>query len=372
MDAERTLYVGTISGTSMDGLDLALVNLGASRPRIIAGATEAFEPTLRDLLATVAAGERDDLDHVAAADHRLGEFIARSVLAFVGRAGYTAGDIAAIGSHGQTVRHVPQGALRYTWQVGDPNLIAEHTGITTVADFRRRDMAAGGEGAPLVPLFHAELFRDPDHAVVVVNIGGIGNITVLPADTDLPIRGFDTGPGNGLMDAWIQRHRGVPYDSDGAWGASGRQDDALLSRLLDDPYFRREPPKSTGKEYFNLEWLNARLAEAEPGDPADVQATLATLTARSLADSIVRWGPARGRVVVCGGGRLNMRLMQLIADSLPDHQVKTSDALGIGGDWLEAAAFAWLAAQTLHGRPGNAAAVTGARGPRVLGGIYPG
>jgi anhydro-N-acetylmuramic acid kinase len=371
MGEGRTLYVGAISGTSMDGLDLALIDIAGDRPTVLAGTTVAFDPMLRELLMAVASGQRDDLDHVATADHLLGRFTAEQVLAFLASIGRDPGDVAGIGSHGQTVRHRPHGSAPYTWQIGDPNLIAELTGITTVADFRRRDLAAGGEAAPLVPPFHDAVFRHPGMPVTVVNVGGIGNITILSNDPTRPLAGFDTGPGNALLDAWISRHRGERYDRNGAWAKSGKVDAELLAHLLEDPYFDRPPPKSTGKEHFNAAWLDARVT-APNGREADIQATLTVLTARTIADAIVRWGSAHGRVIVCGGGRLNGCLMHHLATALPQYDVVTSDAVGVDGDCLEAAAFAWLAAQTLHRRPGNAPSVTGARGPRVLGGVYPG
>jgi anhydro-N-acetylmuramic acid kinase len=366
----RSLYVGTISGTSIDGLDLALVDAGAARPQIVAGATQPFDATLHACLTAAATGRDDGVDSVARADHLLGKFIGHAVNAFLVHHGIARDRVAAIGSHGQTIRHRPDGATPFTCQIGDPTLIAEITGITTVADFRRRDMAAGGQGAPLVPPFHAALFRMTQAVTVVVNIGGIGNITVLPADPAQPITGFDTGPGNGLLDAWCARHRGLPFDDAGQWAATGRVDVALLERMLTDAYFVRSPPKSTGKEYFHLDWLERQLAADPALPPADVQATLAELTACTIARGIVRWGSDRGRVIVCGGGRLNADLMARLESALAQHSVMPSEAAGVAGDWIEAAAFAWLAALTLENRAGNEPAVTGAAGARVLGAIY--
>jgi anhydro-N-acetylmuramic acid kinase len=277
-------------------------------------------------------------------------------------------DITAIGSHGQTVRHRPDAAHPFTWQIGDPNRIAEITGIDTVADFRRRDMAARGQGAPLVPPFHEALFRVANETRVVLNVGGISNVTVLPAAADEPITGFDTGPGNCLMDAWCLAETGEAFDRDGQWARRGKPVEALLEALGRDPYFSRPPPKSTGREYFNLQWLEGSLAGA---DPADVQRSLLELTAASVVAAIGQWAENSERIIVCGGGRLNGLLMERLS-SLSSIPVETSEMHGFDGDAMEAAAFAWLAARHLDGLPGNAPAVTGADGPRVLGSLYPG
>jgi anhydro-N-acetylmuramic acid kinase len=367
MSASGSLYIGAISGTSMDGLDLALVDMGSGRPAILSGKTVEFPPELRARMGALAACRDDDVDTVGIVDQQMGRFSAIAIVDFLRELDFGAGEVAAIGFHGQTIRHRPDGPWPFTLQIGDPNLIAEHTGIATVADFRRRDLAAGGQGAPLVPPFHAALLGDA-RARVVLNIGGIGNITVLPAGGASPVTGFDTGPGNALLDAWITRHHGKPYDRAGAWAASGRVDRQLLERLLVDPYFDRRPPKSTGKEHFNIAWIDQRLSP--PYDPADVQATLAALTAETIAVAIKRWGTDDGLVVVCGGGRLNACLMGFLTDALPTHDLQPSEALGVGGDWIEAAAFAWLAARRMAQLPGNEPAVTGARGARVLGALY--
>jgi len=256
----------------------------------------------------------------------------------------------------------------FTWQIGDPNRIAELTGITVVADMRRRDMAAGGQGAPLAPAFHDALFRSADESRVVLNVGGIGNVTHLQRDPSLPVSGFDTGPGNCLMDDWCSRHTGAPYDADGRWAASGSVNEPLLAALLEDHYFDAPPPKSTGREHFTAAWLDRRL-EQERLDPADVQRTLAELTAITVQTGVRRWASPCDRLIVCGGGRRNGLLMSLLARSgIP---VEPSEALGVDGDSIEAAAFAWLAARRLALKPGNAARVTGAAGPRVLGAVYP-
>ncbi len=272
------------------------------------------------------------------------------------------GEPRAIGSHGQTVRHRPEDASPFTLQIGDPSRIAEITGITTVADFRRRDMAAGGEAAPLVPPFHARIFASDAENRAIVNIGGIGNITVLE-----PLSGFDTGPGNALLDAWCEAHTGRHYDAEGAWAAGGSVIPELLRTLRADPYLQRPPPKSTGKERYNLDWLHSMLDFEF--DPRDVQRTLVEFTAGSIVDALNRWAPSVQRLLVCGGGRLNLLLTERLS-VLAGRPVQTTDEHGWNGDAIEAAAFAWLAHRRLIEAPGNAPEVTGASGPRILGGVY--
>jgi len=363
----RRLFLGAISGTSVDGLDVALLEDG-SPPRILAGHTYALPDALRSRLLRLGQPGSDDLDSLGETDAALGRFIGLTIRAFLSDRRIDTSEIAAIGSHGQTVRHRPTATHPFTLQIGDPNIIAELSGITTVADFRRRDMAAGGQGAPLVPPFHQALFHSPEEDRVVLNIGGIANVTLLARDGTRAVTGFDTGPGNGLMDAWITERRGLPFDADGAWGSTGSVDRALLARLCEDPYFAQSPPKSTGREYFNLAWLRARLS-GSPQD-ADVQATLRALTAETVRTALERWTLPPDRVLVCGGGRLNPELMAELRLRLPC-SVEPVEALEVDGDCLEAAAFAWLAARTLNGLPGNEPAVTGANGYRVLGVICP-
>ena len=367
-------FVGVISGTSVDGLDVALVEVPArGRPTLIAAATTPLPATLAaDLRALAQPGADDGVDRVGAADAVLGVFIGETVCKNLAEWGVAPREVRAIGSHGQTIRHRPAGSRPegFTVQVGDPNRIAEFTGIDTVADFRRRDMAAGGEGAPLAPLFHQTLFRATAAHHFVVNIGGIANVTVLPAGSE-EVSGFDTGPGNALLDAWIRECRGEDFDRDGAWGAGGTVVPELLAALQSDPFLGRAPPKSTGKETYHLGYVQAACAGLTP--PArDVQATLAEFTARSVADAIERWGPGGGDVLLCGGGRRNGDLVRRLIARLPDCRVTTTDATGFDGDALEAAAFAWLAHRALARLSGNAPKVTGADGARVLGAIYPG
>ncbi len=362
-------YVGCITGTSVDGLDLAYLNITNSVEATfssVAAATVPLPSTLRTSLLNLGQPDHSDVDLIDAlgtADAALGEFIGQAINDFL-----TNNNLPpprAIGTHGQTVRHRPTNTPAFTMQIGDPNRIAEITDITTVSDFRRADIAAGGEGAPLVPPFHKAAFANADlgTAPVILNIGGISNVSVL---TD-PIRGFDTGPGNCLMDSWIARHKDTPFDRDGEWAASGQVDTELLNALLADPYFGQSPPKSTGREYFNLAWL-ARHERVNTIAPEHVQATLLALTVRCTIDAIEGERPTA--LVICGGGRLNQSLVAGLAD-LADYPVTVSEHHGVDGDSIEAATFAWLAHQCLEGLPGNEPGVTGAKGPRVLGAIYP-
>jgi anhydro-N-acetylmuramic acid kinase len=363
------LYIGLMSGTSMDGIDAALVRLDHDRIELLASHTHPWPPALLRDIRQAAQGGNARLDQLGQLDAAAGEQFAAAVIALLQASGASAGAVTAIGSHGQTLCHGPDSVPPYSLQIGDPNRIAELTGITTVADFRRRDIAAGGQGAPLVPAFHQAYLRSSTENRVVLNIGGIANITLLPAAPDRPVIGYDTGPGNCLMDRWIERHRQQPYDAGGNWAAEGQLQPNLLWQLLDDPYFRQPPPKSTGTEYFSLDWLQQQLPDGIA--PQDVQATLAGLTARSIADAIRLSQPDAERLLVCGGGVHNQRLSLLLDIELPGIAIESTAAHGMQPDWIEAMAFAWLAHQTLRGRPGNLPAATGAQGPRVLGGIYP-
>lgn len=371
------LFVGLISGTSADGIDAALVRFadeaGGLHCELVQGTTTAWPFALRArLVALGQGGDARSLDELATLDVQVGEAFAAAANALLEATGTDASLISAIGSHGQTVRHRPAGADHdgrhpFSWQIGDASVIAERTGIATVADFRRRDIAAGGQGAPLVPAFHAALLHSSAEDRAVLNLGGIANFTLLPAHGD--VRGFDTGPANALMDAWCERHTGQPFDADGALAASGRIDSMLLARLLDEPWFTLPPPKSSGREQFHLDWLGSRLC----GDEAvgDVQATLLELSATTIAGALTKYQPATKRVLACGGGVRNGALMQRLQAHLPDLALESTAAYGLDPDFVEAMAFAWLARQTLLGRPGNLPAVTGARGPRVLGTLHP-
>ena len=362
------LFLGLISGTSADGIDTALVDFADGHARLRFGRTYPWDPELRAQL--VALGQQDaslSLDAIAELDVRIGRGFAGAALQALGDSGTPAAAVRAIGSHGQTLRHRPRGPYPYTLQLGDPSTLAERTGIAVVADLRRRDVAAGGHGAPLLPGLHAALLHAPDEDRVVLNLGGIANLTLLPGRG--PVRGFDTGPANALMDAWCLRHLGHDYDRDGAFAARGRVDRALLARLRDDDWFDLPPPRSTGRDHFHLGWVEARLRGDEA--PADVQATLTALTAGTVADALLATQPGTRRVIACGGGVHNPVLMAALAAALPGAQVESSAAHGVDPDHVEAMGFAWLARQTLLGLPGNLPEVTGAAGPRVLGGIYP-
>ena len=364
------LFIGTLSGTSVDGIDAALVRFSPS-PALVATHSLKFPQDLRrDLLALGVPGA-NEIDRLGQADIRLGQLFAQAVNELLRQAGVAPGEIAAIGSHGQTIRHRPALVHPFTLQIGDPNLIAAHTGIPVVADFRRKDLALGGQGAPLVPAFHDAVFRQPGTDRVIVNIGGIANVTVLPGNAARPVLGFDTGPGNTLLDGWCRRRLNEPMDRDGAFAASGQPHAGLLAAFLADPYFLQAPPKSTGPEYFSADWLQRHLSAAGPLAPTDVQATLLALTARSIADAIRQLpGLDRPAVYVCGGGAHNGALMQALRDNLLGSTVAPTDALGLPGDWIEAMAFAWLARQRLHEKPGNSPYVTGASRPAVLGGLW--
>lgn len=362
-------FIGLMSGTSMDALDATLVDFSSSNPALIATHNQPLDDELRQELLALAKAGSNELDRLAQLDVRLGRLNAQLCLQLLEKAGIKSSEVHAIGSHGQTVRHAPGATTPYTLQIGDPNTIAQLTGITTVADFRRRDLVVGGQGAPLVPAFHQELFRSSEKNRVILNIGGIANITVLPAAPSQPAFGFDTGPGNMLMDAWIQLHQQQPYDENGSWARSGTVDAELLNQLLGDPYLSLSPPKSTGREQYNLHWLEQQMR----GDhqPADVQATLCELTAASIAAALTKFTKQTEEVFVCGGGARNGYLMERINCYLEGCRLSSTAELGIDPQWVEAMAFAWLARQTLRGLPGNLPAVTGATKPVILGGIYP-
>lgn len=356
----------------MDGVDAVLLAVGKRGLRVEAHAFLPPPHGLPERLRALAQGAAVSLEELAEADRRVGEWFAEAALALLARAHLSPERVTAIGSHGQTVRHRPPSAGKgppFSLQLGDPNLIAARTGITTVADFRRKDLALGGEGAPLVPAFHAAAFAVPGRNRVVVNIGGIANLTWLPGRGNA-VTGFDTGPGNCLMDAWTRRHLGRPFDADGAFAARGRPDRALLEALLRDPWFSLPPPKSTGPDHFHLDWLERHLP---PGaHPADVQATLLWLTVESVARGIAtacRGEPVH-EVLLCGGGARNGALVAALSERLAPAGVATTAACGVDPLHVEAAAFAWLAHRTLARLPGNLPPVTGAHRPAVLGGIY--
>jgi anhydro-N-acetylmuramic acid kinase len=371
------LFVGLISGTSADGIDAALVRFDDAGPaphcELLLGRTYPWADALRSRLVALGQGaDAQSLEELGTLDVQCAVAFAEAARALIAEADVDPAQVRAIGSHGQTVRHRPEGARYdgqhpFTWQIGDGNVIAELTGIATVADFRRRDVAAGGHGAPLMPGFHAAMLHSPAQDRAVLNLGGIANFTLLPAQGD--VRGFDTGPANALMDAWCERVLGTPFDADGAFAGSGQVDAELLLRLLDEPWFMLPPPKSTGREQFQLGWVQARLRGDEK--PEDVQATLLELSAATIADALRAHQPATQRVIACGGGVRNTPLLRRIAAQLPGVTVETTADHGLDPDFVEAMGFAWLARQTLAGLPGNLPSVTGARGPRVLGAVYP-
>jgi anhydro-N-acetylmuramic acid kinase len=364
------LYLGLISGTSADGIDVALVSFDPS-PRLHAAKTFPYAESLRRRILDLAQGDgRITLDEFGSLDIEIARCFAEAAVSLLHEHGMNAKSVTALGSHGQTVRHRPYQNPPYTMQLGDPNEIAERTGILTVADFRRRDMSASGQGAPLAPAFHAAMLGHTGVPRVVLNLGGIANITVIAGDSAAPLSGFDTGTASCLLDAWAQENIGERYDADGAFAARGKTDDALLARLLDDPYFPKPPPKSTGREEFHLTWLKERLRDFNLA-PEDVQATLLTFSARTIADAIRRFAPSTHEVLACGGGVHNPVLMNAIASELKPISVRSIGELGIDPDFVEAMTFAWLARERLAGRAAeNVYTVTGARGPRVLGGIY--
>lgn len=364
-------YIGLMSGTSMDAVDAALVELEPLQ--LLTTHTVPIPPPLRRQLFALTEHRTTALEDLGSLDTRLGRLFAETVVELLAKAKTSATEVLAIGSHGQTICHWIYAPDPFTLQLGDPNIIAERTGITTVADFRRRDLAAGGQGAPLAPAFHAAFLRTPHRHRAVLNIGGMANISFLPANVEREVWGFDTGPGNALMDGWILRHLHQSMDQDGRWAASGQVNDTLLQYFLADSYFSLSPPKSTGREHFNMAWLKHRLDEMGARlPPADVQATLCALTIASVKLAVQNFGPQTEELLVCGGGAGNKTLMKGLQAQLAPCQVTTTAAYGIPAQWVEACTFAWLAQQTLEGRPGNLPEVTGARHPVILGAIYPG
>ena len=364
----RPLFIGLISGTSIDGVDAALVDCSGTALELIDTLSVAYPDALAGRLRAAAQSQGScSLEEAAELDAEVAQVFAQAALDLLSKAGQNASRVEAIGSHGQTIWHAPESDFPHTVQIGSPARIAALSGLVTVGDFRSADMALGGQGAPLAPLFHHWLFRRPGEDRAVVNIGGIANISVLGADGSLT--GFDTGPGNTLLDAWALEHLGAPYDENGEWARSGKVQASLLERLLADEYFEAEPPKSTGPEHFNIGWLKRRAQIPVP--PADVQATLVELTASSIADALRAACPGAA-VAVCGGGASNGFLMERLAASMPASMQHPESTLGWGvhPDWVEAAGFALLARARLRGEPGNAPAVTGASAPIPLGGVY--
>ena len=365
-----------MSGTSLDGVDGVLAAISDTSIDVLASASRAFEADFRAELLALNTASHDELHRAALAGNRIANRYAGVVAQLLQQArnqGIDAAQVRAIGAHGQTVRHQPRLGMEpgYSLQLNNPSLLAERTGIDVVADFRSRDVAAGGQGAPLVPAFHRDLFGRTGEAVAVLNLGGIANLSVLPADPSQPVLGFDCGPGNALLDAWCQRQTGQAFDEGGAWAASGQLVPQLLQCLLNEPYLLLKPPKSTGRDLFSLSWLEQQLAPFATERPQDIQHTLTEFTARVCAADMRRHADDSQTLIVCGGGAFNGHLMRRLQDLLPGVLVAASGQYGLAPLQVEAAAFAWLARQTLLRRPGNLPSVTGAAGLRVLGAIYP-
>jgi anhydro-N-acetylmuramic acid kinase len=363
-------YLGMISGTSVDGVDAAICEFGDHSLEIIGARTFAYPPAIESRIQTLIRTGQGQLGEIGAIDVAVGRFFADCAIAIVRAAGIDPKDVAAIGHHGQTIWHEPDPPEPFSWQLGDPNSVAAITGIDTVADLRRLDMAFGGQGAPIVPAFHEWLFASDAATRVVLNVGGIANLTLLAPGRE--VLGFDTGPANTLLDAWTRRCLGQAFDEDGRWAASGTVDEALLGVLLDDPYFAQPAPKSTGRERFNETWLKQKLARLDwTVAEADVAATLVDLSARSIAEAITTLGLPDYELFVCGGGAKNATLMQRIG-TFAGIAPKTTADFGLDPDWVEAAAMAWLARARVEQTAGNVPTVTAAREARVLGGLYSG
>jgi anhydro-N-acetylmuramic acid kinase len=370
----KRFYIGLMSGTSVDAIDAVLVRFDGHQPEIIATHTHPMLASTPQSIVRLSQQQQVDMDELGALDSHLGDCFAEAVLALLDKAGVPANQVEAIASHGQTIRHRPEGNWPFTWQIGNPALLAARSGIDVIADFRRADVAVGGQGAPLVPAFHQQLYRSDDENRVVVNIGGMANITCLPRDATVAVSGFDTGPGNVLLNFWIHHHQQLEFDKDAHWARQYAHDEVLLQRLLADDYFHRPAPKSTGREYFHEHWLAHCLADC-PGLAAGVvQATLTHLTAVTISQAIRQVMADCQRVLVCGGGAHNPLLMRLLDERLPQVS-STADfpaaEQGLDADFIEALAFAWMAKQYRLGSPANLPAVTGARRAVVLGACYP-
>jgi anhydro-N-acetylmuramic acid kinase len=365
------LFIGLMSGTSLDGVDGVLADFSQAKPHVIAHACAPFATDLKAELLALNTPGANELHRAALAGNALMGVYSQVVHDLLGRSRVSASSVRAIGAHGQTVRHRPQefDGAGYTLQLCQPALLAELAGIDVIADFRSRDVAAGGQGAPLAPFFHQAMFSRPGESVGVLNIGGISNLTLLRSDGSMI--GFDCGPGNSLMDAWCACHKGQPYDDGGVWAASGRPLASLLAAFLAEPYLAKTPPKSTGRDLFNPAWLQAHLQACANANPADVQATLAELTVRACSADVLRHEPGLRRLIVCGGGALNRHLMARLQALLPGAQVASSAEFGLPPLQVEATAFAWLAHKTVRREKLELQSTTGARGARVLGCIYP-
>lgn len=367
---EKDLYIGLMSGTSLDGIDAALVRFENEQPTVIETICLPLPSNLKDEIKSLVNPTDDEINRLMALDVQLGQLFSEAANEVIKKAKIKKIDIVAIGSHGQTIRHYPTAKHPSTLQIADPNIIAETTGITTVADFRRRDMAAGGQGAPLVPAFHEQIFRDENKNRIILNLGGIANITILPADKNIPATGFDTGPANTLMNHWVQQQQNKNYDEDGKWAASGTVNEDFLKELLNENYFKLLPPKSTGTEYFNPAWLTKKLSAFPFLSAEDVQASLTALTATTVKDAIKLCKFEIDELIICGGGVHNNFLLQQFKQALPDIEINSSAKYDLDPDYIEATAFAWLAKQTMEHKVGNLPNVTGATQAVILGGVY--
>jgi len=365
------LYAGLMSGTSMDGIDAALVEFNGSQIKLIASHSHSIPTELKTKLSLLSLNSgAATIDMLGEADAELGDLFAEAINELLSSACIHSSQVAGIGSHGQTIRHRPDLPHRFTMQVGDANKISYKTGITTVADFRRKDMAANGEGAPLAPAFHQQVFHSKNENRAVLNIGGISNLTYLPKDKNQACLGFDCGPGNILMDAWIQQHQQQAFDKNGEWAASASADRKFVSQLMSDAFIQQSPPKSTGKEHYHLGWLKQQ-GNIKKLNAAQVQASLCQFTCDSIVYAIENHMPELSRLIVCGGGVHNAHLILLLRNRLPEIIIESSEKHGIHPDWVEAIAFAWLAKKTLSKQSGNLPAVTGANQAVILGAIYP-
>lgn len=367
----KNLYIGVMSGTSLDGIDATLVHIDETDVTLLAQSTFPFPVSLKEQLLDIATGQPTTLVNIGQIDHQLGHLYAEAINDLLRQTHYKAEQITAIGNHGQTVYHQPNGVHPFTMQLGDANIIASQTGITTIADFRRKDMALGGQGAPLVPAFHQAIFKAKASSVVVLNIGGIANISVLRPN--MPTIGYDTGPGNMLLDIWMRKQRNQAYDRDAKYALSGKVDNDLLSCMLQDDFFSQQAPKSTGRERFNLSWLKKKLIEYNQTISAnDTQATLTELTAQSIANEVQQYASGtQPELLVCGGGTNNPLIMLRLTQLLPNWSVGTTDDKGINSQYMEAIAFAWLAKRRIHNQSSNLPEVTGAKHLASLGVIYP-
>lgn len=364
------LFIGLMSGTSMDSIDAALVKFNGKSTQVINAISYPWRSSLKEQLRSITLNQSCSLATLGELDSACGDNFADAVVALLSASQISANQISAIGSHGQTLSHGPYAKTPFSLQIGDPNRIVEKTQITTVADFRRRDLAAGGQGAPLVPAFHESLFNVPDENRVILNIGGIANISLFD-NSNQQYQGFDTGPGNCLMDHWITKSKNFSFDKNGTWATQGNADHALLSSLLSDDYFSRSAPKSTGTEYFSPSWLAEKVAQfTQHLTPADIQATLLELTAVSISQAILNSTTQIDRILVCGGGIHNAQLIARLSQIMAGVPIESTSQYGIDPDWVEAVAFAWLAKQRLNQQPGNMTEATGARKPVILGGLY--